>query len=495
MRYLALVGWLLLPSIQAQAPPVAEQSTSFNSTFALTDSQISGANLTGEQAKAINTVVNFERSQHANGGVFEDEFYTLPPLINGTVPAAGAILKLQDFTPTESFALPPNTALSRFLYTTQNLNGTVIPASAFVLWPYTPRQFESETSTRDVHDNSTQKAPVVLWTHGTSGFFARAAPSTDRSLWYGHAAPFALAQAGYAVIAPDYAGLGISASWDGSEIPHQYLASPVSASDALYSLRAAFGAFGDKLDGRFAVLGHSQGGGVAWAVAEALESSAGFADLARAHVGTVAASPTTDVFTGVPSFIVPWLSLFLGGIFPSFRQDTWLTPLGIARAGLLKEIQGGIAVSTQLFFSLPAGELLQPGWNESYYAAAYGGLANAGGKKFRGPMLVLQGGDDMYVPYPTTTKTVEDTCERFSDSDLEYLVAPGVGHVPMLVGTMHTWLQWIQDRFEGKPLKKNGCVTNQVQSLLPHGQYQAAGNSFLQWAGATKYSYETSLGP
>lgn len=85
------------------------------------------------------------------------------------------------------------------------------------------------------------------------------------AVWYGDAAPFTLALAGYAVVAPDYAGLGVSRTWDNSSspIPHEYLASPAGGQDALYALRAAREAFEGKLSEDFVVMGHSQGGGVA----------------------------------------------------------------------------------------------------------------------------------------------------------------------------------------------------------------------------------------
>lgn len=147
-------------------------------------------------------------------------------------------------------------------------------------------------------------------------------PSAHRGLWYAHQAPFALAEAVYDVLAPDYAGLGISTSWDGSEIPHQYHASPATAGDALYSMRAALKAFPKKLNENYVVMGHSQGGGVAWAVAEALTVRKDeFADLVPGYKGTIAASPTTDVFSGPSPFMLQTVGLILRSIVPSFQLD------------------------------------------------------------------------------------------------------------------------------------------------------------------------------
>ncbi|KAI4866354.1 putative secretory lipase [Hypoxylon rubiginosum] len=498
-RALAVIAFSLTASFaNAQAPDVVEQSTGFNSSFALSTSQIEAASLSPETANRVNTVINFDRSQLANGGPAEDSFYQLPPL-NDTTTALkpGILLKVQDFTNTTSFVTPPNTALSRILYTTTNFNGTVIPASAFILWPFSPKPFKQTPTGPARNENSTVKAPAILWTHGTSGFFASHAPSSHRALWYADAAPFALALAGYAVVGPDYAGLGISKSWDGADIPHQYLLSSASAHDALYAMEASLAAFPDRLDARFVTMGHSQGGGVAWGVAEVLAAKGDgeFKTLAEGYLGAIAGSPTTSVFSGLPGFILPWVGMMLRGIFPDFELSQWLTPLGIARTQLLKEVEGGIGVGTQLY--LQAGEdVVRADYDEtSWHAGAYARLANAGGRPFRGPLLVVQGTRDLYIPYDVTTATVRGTCDANPAGDLEYLVVNGTGHVPTLDATRPIWLQWIEDRFEGRALEKSGCARTDLASFLPLDRYQSVGNSFPQFAGLPEFSYQVPLGP
>lgn len=471
----------------AQAPPASPQLTSFNSTFKLTPSQIASANLSAEQATAIETVTRFDQSQLAFGGPHEDDFYTLPPLTNTTGELKpGMLLKTQEFTNASAYSIPPNTALSRILYTTENLNGTVVPASAFVLWPYQPKKLSTA-------DGSA--APVVLWTHGTSGFFAPSGPSAHRSLWYGHEAPFTLALEGYAVLAPDYAGLGISKSWNGSGIPHQYLMSPAAAHDALYSLEAVWEAFPDTLRREFVVMGHSQGGGVAWGAAEVLHSKPeSFSDQLNAgYKGSIAASPTTDVFTGLPEFILLFVGIALDSIFPSFMLSDWLTPLGVARAKLFTEMEGSLGVAQQLL--LTGEEVIKQDYNEtSWYSSHYGALANAGKKEFKGPLLVIQGTNDVYVPFEVTESTVNATCEMGFEGSLELVTLPGVGHVPALDATRPLWLKWIQDRFEGKDTEADGCKKTTLESFLPQENYQAVGNSLNLWANKPEWSYQTFLG-
>lgn len=68
-------------------------------------------------------------------------------------------------------------------------------------------------------------------------------------------------------MAPDYAGLGVHKDATGEPITHQYLACPSHVNDIFYGVKAAQQAF-PELSQNFVVIGHSQGGGAAWAVAQ-----------------------------------------------------------------------------------------------------------------------------------------------------------------------------------------------------------------------------------
>lgn len=478
----------LFSLVSAQAPaPAVTQSTGFNSSFSLSPAQIADAQLSDELAATVEIVVNFDRSQYAHGGVRQDDFYSILPLTNDTHLKPGQLLKVQAVTEPTAFAIPPSTALSRILYTSQTLNGTVVPASAFILWPFAPRSF-----------GASDAAPVVLWGHATSGAFADWAPSAHRALWHANAAPFTLAQAGYVVIAPDYAGLGVDTTWDGSEIYHAYLNSPVGAANTLDAFRASHSAFPGKLTDEYVVAGHSQGGGIAWAVAEALVSVPRFADLADGFLGAVAGSPTTRAFAALPGFVAPWVGQFLHSVFPDFDVASWLTPLGVARLDLFRALQGGISLSQQLF--LTGGDFVRPDCAAStYHAAAYANLSDVGARRLQGPLLVIQGTDDFIVSYDVTEATVEATWEFLEQSgedetDLEFVVVHGMGHGPALEATRWRWLHWIQERFEGKPVPVRGAVRTEWESFLPVEGYQTVGTSFPQWAGAPEYTYELPLG-
>jgi len=484
---LAALSWAGFAT--AQVNPAVVYNTGFNSSFKLTPAQIESAQLNDSLVQNIETIFNFDKTQLVFGGPGEDDFYKLPPGSNRTGPLQpGEIIKVQEFTDPLAYAIPPNTALSRILYTTTNYNGTVVPASAVILWPYMPRPLGGAKPSL----NESLKAPVVVWAHGTSGYWGAQGPSANRALYYGHSSVFALAQAGYAVFAPDYAGLGIDSN--GTHfVPHQYFAAPAQAFDLLYGFRAALKAFPKHLDKRFVIMGHSQGGGVAWATAELLAKEAQkFKDLLSGYRGTISASPITNIWAVTNPLVIATVGTMLPSIFPPFQLDTWLTPIGIARTKLAKDIQGGIFVLFQLLYT--RNDIFKPEYVNSWYAQKFAQLMNPGRKPFSGPLLVIQGTTDVYVPLNVTTKTVEDTQRLYPSADLEYVVAHGAGHTPALDATRQIWMQWIEERLEGKALKKKGPVRTDLKSFLPDERYLHVGNAITAWVGLPQYDYQVPLG-
>lgn len=270
---MALPIFFLLLAASAVVQSISPQSDAWNSSFALTSAQASAAGINATIANNVNVAVNFERTNWATGSVHNDTFYVVPA--NASQLAAGAVIKVEEYTNTSYYTLPPNTALSRIVFQSETLNGSTVPASAFVFWPYLSRR-----------DPRTGKYAVVGWAHGTSGVFGECAPSHIRNLWYQYSAPYTLALQGYVVVAPDLAGLGIDRYADGTKIVHPYLSNPSHANDMFYSVEAAQKAWPEALSEYFVLMGHSQGGGAAWGAAQrqARRPVAGY-------LGAVAGSP------------------------------------------------------------------------------------------------------------------------------------------------------------------------------------------------------------
>ncbi|KAK7433018.1 hypothetical protein QQZ08_000491 [Neonectria magnoliae] len=487
MKYLHLLVpvWVMVTRAQ-QIPPAVPFSTDFNSSFSLSTSQIEAAGLSDTITSSINAIINFDRSNLANGGPRQDDFYSLPPADSSLQP--GQVLKVQQVTDPTPFGIAPGSSLSRILYTTRDFNGTIVPASAFVLWPFIPRKFRGEPD---------GKAPAILWSHGTSGYFADQGPSSYRTLYYENVIPLSLVQAGYAVVAPDYAGLGLGQSWDGSTIPHQYFAMSAGGQDTLHAMEAALEAFKDRLSGKFAIAGHSQGGGVSWSAAELLVTgnrSSGhneFKELNKGYVGTISFAPVTSALTG-SAFTSISTAIRLSSIFPDFKLEQWLRPLAIARVKLLAAIQGSTSAAQQLFLTEPDDVLLKPDWyNSSYHARAFEKLGNVGRRPFAGPMLVVQGSEDVFVPDSGTNETVAATCDLQPGSDLEYMFVHNVGHTPIVSAVRLLWMNWLEERFSGKKTSA-GCKNTSVRGWLGDDAHFMGSNAYSQWAGAPEYRYQNA---
>lgn len=106
--------------------------------MALPQVQVTGSlNPENELSDALRAAINHERSFYSNGFVEDDSFYTLP---GGTSDApAGTVIKVQEDANASLYTLPPDTALSRFVYQSKDFKGDLVPVSAYILWPFSPK--------------------------------------------------------------------------------------------------------------------------------------------------------------------------------------------------------------------------------------------------------------------------------------------------------------------------------------------------------------------
>ncbi|MCJ1325695.1 hypothetical protein MMC10_002358 [Thelotrema lepadinum] len=389
----------------------------------------SGCSLSDAQAEAL----AYEQSNYVNGVIPGDPFYTDLPANASTAPL-GSLLKSERTSNTSLYELPPTTALSRFIYQSQDSNGTIVPVSAYVLWPYAPKR-------------NPDGYQVVAWAHGTSGFGPNCAPSHIRDLWQHFLAPYMLAAAGYVVVATDYAGLGVPTDGNNKTIVHKFLNSPSAAEDVYWSVQAARVAF-PFLSKNYVVMGHSQGAGAAWASAQRQAVSP-----ADGYLGAVAISPTTDVvdLTTAPAELV-WTAMAPGiaATLPGFKTTDITTDAGESILAQLSACGGCSALADYLVGAITENPL-QDNYRQNPYVKAYNALILNGGKKIGGPLFVAHGEADPLLNFNLTNAAVTATHKAFPDSQIEFLKLPNVSHVPALQGSQPTWMGWIADRFAGVP--------------------------------------------
>ncbi|KAH7077473.1 Alpha/Beta hydrolase protein [Paraphoma chrysanthemicola] len=402
-----------------------------------------------------------ERASWVSQNVTLDAFYATPA--NASTARPGALLRWEDISQpivNTNFTPPAGMSISRFLYMTEDIDRKPIPASAFVLLPYNKPDPNKPLNT-------------LVWTHGTAGRIRNCAPSNHKDLYYEWQGPYALAQAGYAVIAPDYAG-------QGSNIPQgfMYEAGFLHAADVAYGLIAARTVIGDLLSEEYVVVGHSEGGMTAWRTNErlAMPNQEALKE-AGIFLGSVANSPALRPLDLIPESvrranggpIGDAVSVFflqsLALLFPNdFHLEDWVTDLVLARIPLVE--QGCLQAGRALFANLTSNELFKSldwlklpvvvDWQKRYNGAGPHALA--------APMLVVAGITDPLTYAANTEWDFNQTCNSFPETKATLLLYPDTDHNVAAQNTQVDFLRWIKDRFDGKDVEE-GCHIRTVEPV------------------------------
>lgn len=402
---------------------------------------------------------NFEKSYKVYQSISDDLFYTAPANSSGA--PAGTLLKVETETNSSLYTLPPSLSLSRFMYQSKTSSGALVPVSGFILWPYAARPYHGGT-------------PMVAWAHGTSGAAPECAPSNIQNLWYQFQGLYEIALHGYAVIATDYAGLGVARDASGKAVVHEYVTGPAQANDLFYSVPAAQQAF-PTLSKDFVTMGHSEGGGAAWAFAEKLAK-----EPMTGHLGTVALSPFTkllDLPPGEP--ILPAILLFsipnLQNTYAPFAPEDVLTPKGVQAYQDLTQLHG----CTTVVYQLVGPDILKSEWQNNPSIQKYQRVAANGGKDIRGPFLVIQGAADPIIHAPTVEAAINNTAQRHPNAQIEFHLLPNVTHTPVMYAGLPVYLGWINARFAGEAAKP-GYHSSVVNPARRPSSLQTEANWFIQ---------------
>jgi pimeloyl-ACP methyl ester carboxylesterase len=422
---------------------------------------------------SVQVSLDFERSRWAHGSVKTDTFYDVPP--NTSKLPAGSLLKVHEDANSSAYTIPPNTAISRFIYQSKTLNGSLVPVSAYILWPLSPRKLNDGYQ-------------VVAWAHGSSGISPECAPSHNRNLWQHFLAPYQLALQGYVVVATDYAGLGVGADGNGKTITHEYLASPAAANDVIYSVQAARQAF-PELSRSFVAAGHSQGGGAVWAVAhkQAVSPIPGY-------LGAVAVSPLTDnlgIADPLGTLLGAITAPAIASVFPDFKLQNIITLEGLQLMNQFLSVGGCTIIKDLLFGPAAAGTLLTSNWRNNTWVRKYNNLTANYDQKIGGPLLIVHGEADPLLSINLTVAAISATTSKYPTSQLEFLRLPSTSHNAALTGGQSVWMDWIADRFKGVPVlpfSKNKKAITEAGVARPAAAYVPELNWYIELATE---SYET----
>ncbi|KAH8763233.1 secretory lipase [Diaporthe sp. PMI_573] len=400
-----------------------------------------------------------EQAQWATQNISDDPFYDTPSNASSSKP--GDVLRWQalsaDHVAANWSMVPSGMSLARFLYVTEDIDRNPIPASAFVLLPYWPGTWSAPDAS---------KFNTVVWAHGTAGRARQCAPSNNRQLYYGWEAPFFLASSGYAVVAPDYAGLG-------SVVPGEfhYEAGMIHAADVAYALVAARSVLGDILSDEWVVAGHSEGGMTAWRTNERLAMADQDALLkAGKLIGAVSAAPAMRPIDLIPKeielagdgplgdIVSVYLLQSVTRIYSDLNFDDYINEP--AKALLPMADTSCLVTGEALFANLTTAQIYKnTSWLTSPQFVDWQERFNgAGAAQLAAPMLVVQGLNDTLTYSNNTEWDFNRTCSAFPKSTAELYLVPELGHDPAFQAAQPYYIDWIRQRFAGVGIAE-GCTT------------------------------------
>jgi pimeloyl-ACP methyl ester carboxylesterase len=269
-----------------------------------------------------------------------------------------------------------------------------------------------------------------------------------KSLFYNWEGLYEYVLTGYAVVATDYAGLG-------TEGRHAYLDMLSNGTDVINSVPAARAAV-LTLSEKWLVVGHSQGGLSSLGVAE-LEG----AIKDRNFLGTVALAGASDLQDGIGAVVsvrLPVLNGLVGfwvfgakTVYPELEVKDILTKKALAIYNA--SVEDGCSAASGAFAELPTEELLLPGWRDNKYIKQFLSRNQPGMQPTYGPLLLVGGGDDILFTESAGGKIFERLCR--SGARVQQNVYPGLGHDPVVYGSLRDQLAWIAGRFAGNPAPSN----------------------------------------
>jgi len=360
------------------------------------------------------------------GTPIPDGFYRPP----AAVPSApGQLLKAEPF----DRAIPAGSHAWRILYTTTRDDGVPAIASGLVVVP----------------DGGVDH-PVIAWAHGTTGVAVGCAPSLLDDPFVAGAMPDldAVLDAGWAIVATDYIGLGADA-------PHPYLVGEAEGRSVLDAVRAAAQLADAPLGTQVAIWGHSQGGGAALWAGGLAASYAPELDI----VGVAAMAPAANLPALVDLASTSAVASILGGFlltgfaatYPDVRFDDYVRPQ--ARIVVHAMAQRCFTDPSTLVSVLTAVAADQPVWSRD---PSSGPLAervaeNVPTLPIAAPVLLAQGLADPLITPASQEEYVAARCA--AGQAVDYRTYPGLDHMGLVTGDstlLPQLLDWTAARFAGE---------------------------------------------
>ena len=390
-----------------------------------------------EEFRMPKTVAEADAIERADGLPIT-KFYDSPSNISAGKP--GDLLRQE---PGTGYQLPAGASAIRILYHSLDAQGRDVATSAAVLVP---------------PGNPPPKGwPIIAWAHGTSGVARACAPSAMKDVYYGPIGLFSLLEAGFAIVATDYHGLG-------TEGLHPYMDSIANARDVIYAVPAARAAV-PSLGDRWVVDGHSQGGAAAWRVAE-LEATLsdhgylGAVSVAGAtHLKRLRANPDEATSAG---FYLAWIAYAVHARHAEFEPTDMLSQIALDHYGSVTNGPGCWYHGFTSYLGVDGSAMVKPGWQTNPWLGKFLDEIEIGDRPAAGPVFVIAGEGDTAVPIAGIRDSVARACK--AGQTISFRSYPGLDHTPTMQMTVTDQIDWIRGRFAEKP-STNSCAALQKKPL------------------------------
>lgn len=318
---------------------------------------------------------------------------------------------------TTQYSLPYELSAIRILYHSRTVSGADVPVSAVVLIPYGKAPSGGW--------------PVIAWAHEFKGSARRCAPSLIRNLGVGPILGM-YANLGYAVVATDYAGLGVNSGTPITDMRSNAL-------DVINSVSAARAAV-KEIGSRWIAVGPFEGALAAVAVAEDETKDPNY-------LGSIATSGLADaqeVFERLAlrsSNQMLALALTIKALHPEFPIASVLTDKATPALERMTKTCGG---DTDPGFN---SAMLKTGWENDPLVKEFFAKNTAAERPARGPLLVISGETDSVVPADMTARTVSRMCKQ-GDRVL-FLKYRDLDSSGVVGASASDQISWIKARFAG----------------------------------------------
>jgi hypothetical protein len=356
----------------------------------------------------------------------EDGFYEPPDPLPGGPP--GALLRSEPIA-----SPPPDATAYRILYRSRGHDGRPAALSALLFVPARPAPPDGRG--------------VVALTHGTVGIAQRCGISRGRAFVDRVDGLARFMRAGYAVVVPDFEGLGTAGT-------HPYLVGEASARATLDAVRATHRFKAAEASERFVAWGIGQGGHAALFTGQQAAAYAPELELAGVGAGAPMANlgrlVEADAGTREGDVMVAYMLSAWSRVYPQLRLREILTGAARRRVEQLSALcvpidHGRIGAALGDRDVTLAYRTAKP-WNSEPWK---GLLArnSPGARMISAPVIITQGRNDAFVRPAATARFVRYLCGR--GTTVQYRPSRSVGHRDVGEKTAPYVSRWIAGRFAG----------------------------------------------